>query len=415
MELREPGTTISFFSRVIFQLPTITLSTISMIAISRNLGPSGRGEVSQFLLLSALTSSIICTPIFLSVMNLKDANEIKSYINRSIYLFSRKNLSAIFFMNICYFSFNGQKSLESNLKVILFLDLITCFYFICAQIRDLLLRFHKNKIYGLDFILQLLISLTILILLLTDKLTTTLIVQCITLFYGLYAVVLLAVFKQKVREFKLIKMIRMDQDGSRKLNTDLEKDSFSKSGILFQFLLSKDLLLGLFFLSKEDFGLMSALASFWVIIRFLRPSAVIQFKVGEGTTPKLNSGKRRYFKIANQTTSAIHLQMIAICVVGLSGWSMIPTLLGSGFQPTKSMALAGVLAEVILMKSLYDQSISSRRRSQNAFVVLSILQILAIVIYVNLGASLSITLIWMSSAVIYLLWQLIELLKRKYE
>lgn len=413
MELREPGTTISFFLRIIFQLPTIALSTITMIAISRNLGPSGRGEISQFLLLSAFTSSIICTPIFLTMMNLKDANEIKSDMNRSIYLFSRRNISVILLMNIFYLSFGGRKSFESNLKAVVLLDLITCFYFICAQIRDLLLRFHKNKIYGLDFIFQLLLSLTILIFLLTGKLTSTLSMQSFTLFYGLYAVVLLAVLKQKVREFKIINLIRINQHSLTKLNTERDKDSFSKTGILFQILLSKDLLLGLFFLSKADFGLMSAVASFWVVIRFLRPSAVIQVKVGEGTFPKSDRGDSRIFRFAKRSTSAICVQMMAICVIGLSGWSLIPTLLGSGFQPTKNMAFAGVVAEVILMKSLYDLSISSSSRLQHVFVVLILLQLLALVIYVTSGASLSITLIWVSSSITYVLWQIIKLLMIK--
>ena len=105
--------------------------------------------------------------------------------------------------------------------------------------------------------------------------------------------------------------------------------------------------------------------------------------------------------------------MMAICVIGLSGWSLIPTLLGSGFQPTKNMTFAGVVAEVILMKSLYDLSISSSSRLQNIFVVLILLQLLALVIYVASGASLSITLIWMSSSITYVLWQIIKLLMRK--
>ena len=162
MELRDSGRTISFFSRIIFQIPTIAVSTLTMIAISRNLGPSGRGEISQILLFAALASSILCTPIFLTIMNLGDSSEIKSYVSRSLFLFSRNNVALIALFDMYLLFFNRTTNREVNFSLIGYMDLLIISYFISAQIRDLLLRFHRNKIYGVDFAVQMLIATPIL-------------------------------------------------------------------------------------------------------------------------------------------------------------------------------------------------------------------------------------------------------------
>ena len=173
MELQDSGKTISFFSRIAYQIPTIGLSTITMIAISRNLGPSGRGEVSQILLLAALTSSILCTPIFLTIMNLKVSSEIKTYVSNSLFLFNWKNVSLVILLDACLLLLNKFGREVFNIEVVILLNLLIIFYFIAAQIRDLLLRFHKNKIYGVDFVIQIIISGPVLLLLLFSALTVS--------------------------------------------------------------------------------------------------------------------------------------------------------------------------------------------------------------------------------------------------
>ncbi|NDA98716.1 MAG: hypothetical protein EBY31_05875, partial [Flavobacteriia bacterium] len=88
-------------------------------------------------------------------MNLKVSAGIKSYISGSLYLFHLKNLALVSLLNFCLI-FSRQFGMQVfNLQMIISLNLLIGFYFVAAQIRDLLLRFHKNWIYGLDFLVQL--------------------------------------------------------------------------------------------------------------------------------------------------------------------------------------------------------------------------------------------------------------------
>jgi len=402
--LNQSPSTISLISRIMYQLPTILLSAVTMVAISRNLGPSGRGEVSQFLLLSAVTSSVICTPVFLRVMNMKNSNEIKDYVYGSLYVFNRNVIFIITLMNLSFILFNQSKGLFSNLRTIILLDLLTFFYLISAQIRDLLLRFHKNKIYGIDFFIQLLISSLILLFLIFNGLSANFSLLIFTISYGAYAIILILVLKHKDHSFKASFVFRRAQLKVSQEDNFGKEDHFSKTGILFQFALSKDLLLGLVVLSKADFGLMSALASFWVVIRFLRPTAVIENKIGESVSrilPKTNIGPRLFNRY---NISAIEVQMSLIGILGLSGYLLIPKLMGSGFQPALNMTIAGIIAEALLMKALYELSISKSNLNQNLFVLTVIVQVLMLGALLILGVEPSITLIWSTSAFSYLMW-----------
>lgn len=413
MELVDSGKTISFFLRIVFQVPTIVFSTLTMIAISRNLGPTGRGEVSQILLLAALTSNILCIPIFLTIMNLTASTGIKSYISGSLYLFHWKNLALVSLLNFCLiFSWQFEKQIFS-VQMIISLNLLIVFYFIAAQIRDLLLRFHKNWIYGLDFLVQLLISGSVMILIFFHTLTVLLVIQIFIIAYGIFGLFLLIILRRRVKDFKFSNLVRKRKNNSISAEIQRTDASFSKLGVLFQFSLSKDLLFGLFLLSKADFGLMAAMASFWVVVRFLRPSAVIQVKVGQASSDYSSMPSGGILSFITRASSAIYVQAFAIAIMGILGLFLTPVLMGGGFKPSVTMTVTGLVTEILLMKCLYDLSTSGLKLSQNVFLSLCLTQILILGILRMTSNVMSISLIWFSSGVVYLVWQLINLARKK--
>jgi hypothetical protein len=346
---------------------------------------------------------------------MKNSDEIKNYVRRSLYVFHRHNISLIALMNICFIAFSQSKGLTFNLGTLLLLNLLTLFYVVSSQIRDLLLRFHKNKIYGIDFVLQFSLSMVVLVFLIYDRLTVTIFLQIFAFSYGVYAAIIILVLQRKDRSFRAVFVIRKSHPSLGRDSNFGKRDLFSKTGILFQFALSKDLLLGLFVLTKEDFGLMSALASFWVVARFLGPTAVIQNKISEGD-PRSSGKSHLTLRFFNKNkVSTIQVQAIVIGILGLSGYLFIPMLMGSGFQPSSNMAIAGIGAEVLLMKTLYDLSTSELGFSQNLFVFTSFLQVMILGVMHALGAELSIALVWSTSALTYLLWQVLIFSKKKYE
>lgn len=404
MELKDSGKTISFFLRIFFQVPTIAFSTLSIIALSRNLGPSGRGEVSQLLLLAALTSSVLCTPIFLTIMNLENSRAIKEYISRSLYLFNWKNVTLILLLNICVVFLNKFNEPVFNLQMIVSLNLLILFYFIAAQIRDLLLRFHKNEIYGIDFLVQLVITGSVLAFIHLETLTVSIVIYIFVLTYGLFAILLLLLLKLKVQDFEFSNLIKKKINNSLESNLPESDGKFSRLGVLFQLSLSKDMLFGLFLLTKAEFGLMAALGSFWVVIRFLRPSALIQVKVRQGSTLASNEMTRGAFNFVTRASSAIYVQAFSIGVMGIFGYIFTPILMGGGFEPGVNMTIAGLTSEILLMKCLHDMSTCASKYLQNIFLFLCLFQITMLGVLGALGINLSITFIWFSSGVIYLVW-----------
>ena len=408
MELRDSKKTMSYFSRIALQLPTIALSTATMIAISRHLGPSGRGEVSQVLLLAAVTSSIISTPIFLTIMHLKKASEIESYVSSSFFLFKRRNLVLFGVLNASLLLLEIAHREVLNLENIIYMNLLIIFYFIAAQIRDLLIRFQKNKIYGIDLATQMVISGSILSVYFFDNLAASIVIQIFAITYGALACLLLFILKARVKDFKYVHLLRSGINHAGHRATPKTKNLFSKLGVLFQFSMSKDLLIGMFILSKADFGLMSALTSFWVVIRFLRPSAVIQSKLGTNENVVSVGLSRDILAHLSRANSAIYLQIITIGAVGLLSFIMSPILLGKGFSPSIGTVIAGTISEILLMKCLYDLSTGTSKFSQNLFIYLMLSQIVFLVAIVFSGNKLTIDLIWISSAISYLGWQVIN-------
>ena len=408
MELRDSKKTISYFFRIALQLPTIALSTATMIAISRHLGPSGRGEVSQFLLLASFTSSIICTPIFLNIMHLKNASEIKSYISSSMFLFKRRNLILVGVLNLSLFSLEIAHRQVLNFEDIIYMNLLIIFYFIAAQIRDLLIRFQRNKIYAIDLATQIVISGLILGVLFFHNLAASDVIQIFVITYATLASLLLVILKVRVKEFKFSHLVRSGIDTVEHGTLPKINDLFSKLGVLFHLAMSKDLLMGMLILSKTDFGLMSALTSFWVVIRFLRPSAVIQAKLGANEKEVSTSLSRDILAYFFRANSAVYVQIISIGVIGLLSFVMTPILLGKGFSPSIGTVVAGTTSEILLMKCLYDLSTSTSKFSQNLFWYLIILQIVFLIVIEFFGIKLTIDIIWISSTMSYLGWQVIN-------
>ena len=87
---------------------------------------------------------------------------------------------------------------------------------------------------------------------------------------------------------------------------------------------------------------------------------------------------------------------------------MIPILLGKGFSPSIGTVIAGTTSEILLMKCLYDLSTGTSRFSQNLFSYLIILQIVFLIIIGFMGIKFTIDLIWISSGISYLGWQVIN-------
>ena len=225
MDLVNSTKSISFFQRIVLQVPTIVFSVLTMIAISRNLGPTGRGEISQILLLAALTSSILCTPIFLNIMNLTVPTEIKSYIFSSLYLFYWKNLALVLLLDFCLIFFRESEKYTFSIQSIISLNLLIGFYFIATQIRDFLLRFHENWIYGLDFLVQLLISGSVLVLIFLHALTVSFVIQIFVINYGIFAISLSIILSRRITDFKFSYFVRKKKSNS--ISAEIQKTDAS--------------------------------------------------------------------------------------------------------------------------------------------------------------------------------------------
>jgi hypothetical protein len=299
-----------------------------------------------------------------------------------------------------------------SLEDIIYVNLLIIFYFISTQIRDLLIRFQRNKIYAIDLTTQMVISVSILNVLFFHNLTASYIIQVFVITYGTLAFLLLVLLKARFKEFEYVHLVRSGIDTADHRTLPKTNDLFSKLGVLFQLSMSKDLLIGMLILSKTDFGLMSALASFWVVIRFLRPSAVIQAKLGTDET-FVASGLPRFLTYLSRANSAIYVQVTSIALIGLLSYAMTPILMGKGFSPSIGIVIAGTTSEILLMKCLYDLSTNTSEFSQNLLLYLVMSQVVILVFIGFTGIKLTIDLIWISSCVTYLLWQVINLVRSK--
>jgi hypothetical protein len=217
-----------------------------------------------------------------------------------------------------------------------------------------------------------------------------------------------ALLKKQVPEFQYANLVRRKSRVKVHLKKWRPSDSFASLGALFQMAMSKDLLLGMLLLSNVNFGLMAAVASFWVVIRFIRPSAVIQVKTNSNDSETILNKSKSFLFFYRKANSAIYVQLLIIAAVGLVCYVTSPILLGNAFSPSIQIVLAGTLAEILLMKCLYDLSTTKSTLLQSLFWYLCILQSISLMILEFIGLNVSIEFIWGSSCVVYLLWQALK-------
>jgi hypothetical protein len=157
---------------------------------------------------------------------------------------------------------------------------------------------------------------------------------------------------------------------------------------------------------------MSALASFWVLVRFLRPSAVIQRKISE--VEVITSATTNHISAFREISNPIiYLQSAAIAIMGLLGYQLTPILFGEGFRPGVAMAVSGLIAEILLMNSLLFLATTTPMLSQNLFTLLCIFQVVVLILLKLSTGSISATTIWTLSCAIYLLFRTEGLIRRK--
>jgi hypothetical protein len=394
---------ISFIERLAFQIPTIILSSLTIIAISRNLGPEGRGEISQILLLSALTSSILNTPIFLTIMHLKESREIESFTLHKLFLFNRVIILSICAVNTLFFVINLTKDQDLSLTVILMLNTLIMFYFITSQLRDLLIRLEQNRIYFLDFAIQVTISFLVLLFYQFKSLSVITVILSFNIAYSAYSILLFKWVYTLSSEFRFRNIIRKTKGLKEREDKPKKHANFATSGLLFQLLLNKDSVICFLILTKYEFGLMSATASFWIVLRFFRTSAFIHAKLPMNRLEEVND-LSMISRIKQDRNLGVYLQFLGIGLLGLLAYPLVPMIMGSGFRPSLTMVILGLASEILLMRCLFDLSMSAQESKGNLIGILGLVQMVVLILVTSLGFSITIEVIWGSSVFIYALW-----------
>jgi hypothetical protein len=401
---------ISFIERLVFQIPTIILSSLTIIAISRNLGPQGRGEISQVLLLSTLTSSILNTPIFLTIMHLKENREIESFTLHKLFIFNPVLILSICVANILFFSIHLAKNQAFSLTIILMLNTLIMFYFLTSQLRDLLIRLEQNRIYLLDFVVQFLIAALVFSFYQFKSLSVIAVILSFNIAYCAYSIILFKWIHILSSEFRFRNIIRKTKGFKETADKSKTHSKFASSGLLFQLLLSKDSMICFLILTKYDFGLMSATASFWVILRFFRTSAFIHAKLPMNRSVEVK--ELSIFSRSKQNRNlGVYLHFLGIGFFGLLAYLLVPKIMGSGFQPSLAMIILGLASEILLMRCLFDLSMNANELTGKWIGILGLVQVAVLILLTSLGFSISLEVIWGSSVLIYVLWFLGRSLK----
>ena len=139
---------------------------------------------------------------------------------------------------------------------------------------------------------------------------------------------------------------------------------------------------------------------------------MIQAKLGTDETV-ISSGSPRIFTFLSRANSAIYIQVTSIALIGLLSYLLTPILMGKGFSPNIGIVIAGTTSEVLLMKCLYDLSSNTSEFSQNLLIYLMTLQVVFLIFIGFAGIKLTIDLIWISSCMAYLVWQVINLARSR--
>lgn len=401
---------ISFIERLVFQIPTIILSSITIIAISRSLGPEGRGEISQVLLLSALTSSILNTPIFLTIMHLKENREIESFTLQKLFLFNPVIILSICTVNILFFSIHFAKNQAFSLTTVLMLNMLIIFYFLTSQLRDLLIRLEQNRIYLLDFVVQFLISVLVFTFYQFKSLSVIAVILSFNIAYCAYSIILFKWIHMLSSEFRFRNIIRKTKGLKDSTEKSKTYSKFASSGLLFQLLLSKDSIICFLILTKYDFGLMSATASFWIILRFFRTSAFIHAKLPVNRNAEVKESSI-FSRCKQNRNLGVYLHFLGIGFLGLLAYLLVPKIMGIGFQPSLVMVILGLASEILLMRCLFDLSMNANELTGKLIGILGLVQVVVLILLTSFGFPISLEVIWGSSVLIYGLWFLGRSLK----
>jgi hypothetical protein len=145
----------------------------------------------------------------------------------------------------------------------------------------------------------------------------------------------------------------------------------------------------------------------------LRPLSVIQVKLREDDTAIDSAPAKGFFALAAHANSAFHSQIMIIVIAGTAGYILTPVVMGGGFKPSISMAISGITAEILLMRSLYNLSTSYSKHQESSLLTLILLQIIFLGVFYIFGGQSSITLIWFSSCVIYIIYEFNNYIRSK--
>ena len=363
-----------------YALPSVAFSALTIITISRNLGPEGRGVLTIFLLSSVVTSSVTSTHCFLNIMKSNSAKELDELESQ----YSDRSYKTKFFapgLGIVLFSISTRSFSFSSIFLVFFLNLA---YFQLSVKRDLCLRKGMNIVYLIDSIIQGVIFVTIAIITLLTGVSVTLV--------GI--VYLVFVFLQLIIVHKLNRGSKLPIAYFRKIEsprTEPIRHNDLIDGIFQQLYISKDLLIASLVLSQKSLGLMSAAASFWVVFRFLKATTFVHLSVHD--IPR----DVQSFSARTVINHPLFVQSCAIASGGMLGFYIMPKVMGPGFQLHFFSFALGVISEILLMSNLLALSHSKSNRIILKLVVVMLLQVVFLAFCRFFITDMSIDLIWASS------------------
>lgn len=381
---------MSFFRRITLQVPSVIFSVLTVILISRHLGPDGRGELTIFFLSTTMVSTILSTSSFLDVMNAKKLDQLNSIIlnlerDKRLEKFAGSMVGAL-----GYLIFGLLLQYDFSFLVLSVIIIVNILYIQVNLFRDYCIKTVNPYVYLVDSVIQGCLFLSTLI---------------ITLLYGITLVTYSLIFCSFLFIHYLVLSKLAHQVLTLQIGTITNQNGVNEKfrgrgiaeGFLQQILLSKDLILGSIFLSQVTLGTMSAAASFWVSIRFLKSTTFIHQSV---TVPN----SLRYDKVASGIIRhPLFVQCLLIFTLACIGYFSITFVLGEGFQLEFKYFVIGALAEALLMIVLYLLSFD-RSKGVNQFLVLIILGqgIVTLLLKVVLNLD-GINVIWVTSVAAYVL------------
>ena len=392
---------LSLFARVIITFLSTAISTLSVIVVTRHLGTAGRGELTSFLLCTAIPSQLLTIPYFLNMMVNRSQIDRVRLMKRSLYLFDPTIIGSIV-IGLGGYCLTTSIRGESVKPILFFMAIFLMLsYYLLSIYREFLLRESNNNVYVLDVLVQLFILFSILILRFNANLTVTTYLICFSLFYLIYCFVMTKIVSQKIGG-------RITGNfASRSRHKDLitkgaspQNRSFVLAGVGHQLILNKDLLFSLYLCTKNEIGSMSAVGTYWVSLRFLKQVLVIHQSVSDEQplTKEIVSGKVS----PRQVPKHLYLQLLLIGMSTIFAATTIKMIFGPGFSFSYSVIFLGGLAEGALMVVLYFLSTDISLDRQTNLIYLTLGQFFLLLLLHRFGLTVGISTIWASSLFTYL-------------